>query len=66
MKLLPREEKFYGLFRQQVDVIAQACQLLLDGVRAGGAPLAEAATAIYDLEHKGDEIIHSFEKTHKG
>jgi predicted phosphate transport protein (TIGR00153 family) len=59
MRLLPREEKFYGLFRRQVEVIAQACQLLLDGARAGGAPLAEAAAAIRDLEHTGDEIIHT-------
>jgi hypothetical protein len=35
MKLLPREEKFYGLFVKQVQIIAEASRLLLDGVRSG-------------------------------
>lgn len=58
MRLLPREEKFYGLFLRQAELIADASQLLLDGARAGNSRLAVVATEIRDLEHKADEIIH--------
>jgi predicted phosphate transport protein (TIGR00153 family) len=58
MRLLPREEKFYNLFQQQAQLIAQASTSLLKGVRAGNAHLAEAAAEIQALEGKGDEIIH--------
>jgi len=58
MKLLPREEKFYSLFLKQVEIIAEAARLLLDGVRAGNARMAGVATEIHVLESKGDEVIH--------
>src|SRR5215831_5325773 len=58
MRLLPREEKFYGLFLKQVEIISEASRLLLDGVRAGNARLAGVATEISVLESKGDEVIH--------
>ena len=58
MRLLPREEKFYDLFLKQVEIISEAARLLLDGVRAGNARLAGAATEISVLEHRGDEVIH--------
>jgi uncharacterized protein len=58
MRLLPREEKFYHLFLKQVEIIAQASKLLLDGVRAGNSRLATCATEINVLEHRGDELIH--------
>jgi predicted phosphate transport protein (TIGR00153 family) len=58
MRLLPREEKFYGLFLKQVEIISEATRLLLDGVRKGNARMAGAATEINVLEHRGDEVIH--------
>ncbi|MBZ5579313.1 MAG: DUF47 family protein [Acidobacteriia bacterium] len=58
MKLLPREEKFYGLFLKQVEIISEAARLLLDGLRAGNARMATLATEINVLESKGDEVIH--------
>ena len=58
MRLLPREEKFYHLFLKQVEIISEASRLLLDGLRAGNSRLAEAATEINVLEHRGDEVIH--------
>ena len=58
MRLLPREEKFFALFRQQVAVISEASRLLLDGAKAGNSRLAEIAREIQTLEHRGDEIIH--------
>jgi uncharacterized protein len=58
MKLLPREEKFYHLFLKQVEILADAARLLLDGVRAGNSRMAAVATEINVLENKGDEVIH--------
>src|ERR1041385_5753282 len=58
MKLLPREVKFYHLFRKQVDLIGEAAGLLLDGMRMGSARMASAATDIAVLENRGDEVIH--------
>jgi len=58
MRLLPREEKFYGLFLKQSDIISEAARLLLEGVRAGNSRLAAFAMEINVLEHRGDEIIH--------
>jgi predicted phosphate transport protein (TIGR00153 family) len=58
MRLLPREEKFYHLFLKQVDIISEASRVLLEGVQAGNARLATAATEIKVLEHRGDEVIH--------
>lgn len=58
MRLLPREEKFFDHFLRQAQLIAEASSLLLEGVRAGNAHLAEAAAKIQELESKGDEIIH--------
>lgn len=58
MRLLPREEKFYHLFLKQVEIIAEASRLLLDGVRTGNARMAGAATEIAVMEHRGDEVIH--------
>jgi len=58
MRLLPREEKFFGLFLKQTEIISEASKLLLEGVRLGNSRLAAAATEITVLEHKGDEVIH--------
>ena len=58
MRLLPREEKFFGLFLKQTEIISEASKLLVEGVRLGNSRLAAAATEITVLEHKGDEVIH--------
>ncbi|MEN6608267.1 MAG: DUF47 family protein, partial [Bryobacteraceae bacterium] len=62
MRFLPKEEKFYELFLNQVQIIAQASELLLQGVKAGNSQLAQAASEIQKLENKGDEIIHDIFK----
>jgi predicted phosphate transport protein (TIGR00153 family) len=58
MRLLPREEKFYQLFHQQAEIIAEASRLLLEAVRSGSSAREQAAREISVLEGKGDEIIH--------
>jgi uncharacterized protein len=58
MKFLPREEKFFALFLDQVRYISEAAVLLLKGAEAGNAHMAEAAEQIAVLERKADEVIH--------
>ncbi len=58
MKLLPRQEKFFGLFLNQVRIIEEASRLLLEAVRTGNSHLSRAAARIQQLENEGDEIIH--------
>jgi uncharacterized protein len=58
MKFLPKEEKFFALFLDQVRYISQAAALLLKGAEAGNAHMAQAAEEIATLEQKADEVIH--------
>lgn len=58
MKLLPREEKFFTYFLQQVKVICDAAAALHEGVRGGPARMAEVAGSIREFEQRGDELIH--------
>jgi len=58
MRLLPREEKFFTHFTDQVRIIAEAATLLVEGARAGNAELGAAVSKIKKLEQSGDEIIH--------
>ena len=58
MRFLPREEKFYHLFADQVATIVEASRVFLEGAKLGNSHLPAAAAEIVKLEHRGDEIIH--------
>ena len=58
MNLLPRDEKFFQYFQQQVKLICQAADLLVEGAKAGNAHLANAAHQIHVLEEQADNILH--------
>lgn len=58
MRLIPREEKFFQFFLDQVKVIREAAVALLKGVEAGNSHMNAASNSIRGLEQKGDEIIH--------
>src|SRR5437868_3496341 len=58
MKLLPREEKFFVYFQQQVTLIRHAADLLVEGAEAGNSHLANAAREIKAAEEQADTIIH--------
>jgi predicted phosphate transport protein (TIGR00153 family) len=57
MRFLPREEKFYALFLDQVRLISEANTLLLNGLKSGNSTLEEAADRITALERKADAVI---------
>jgi uncharacterized protein len=58
MRFLPREEKFFALFLDQVRIISEAAALLLQGAQAGNAEVGKAAAQIRVLEEKADGVIH--------
>jgi len=58
MNLLPRDEKFFQYFQQQVRLISQAADLLVEGATAGNAHLASAAHQIHVLEEQADGVLH--------
>lgn len=59
---MPREEKFYVDFQNQVKVICEAAGVLLDATQEGNSHMTEAARRIRILEQKGDELIHDVVK----
>ena len=58
MRLLPRSEKFFTFFLEQVKVICESAAALHEAVKGGNAQLLQAEPVIRSLEQKGDEIIH--------
>jgi predicted phosphate transport protein (TIGR00153 family) len=58
MRFLPREEKFFALFLEQVRMISEAAALLLQGAESGNSRLGEASRQIRALEEKADSVIH--------
>lgn len=58
MNLLPRDEKFFHYFQQQMKLICQAADLLVEGAAAGNAHLANAAHQIHALEEQADTVLH--------
>lgn len=58
MRLLPRSEKFFSFFLQQVKIICDSAGTLHEAVMRGNGYLPQAEQTIRSLEQKGDEIIH--------
>ncbi len=58
MRILPREEKFFTLFNQQMEVIAEATRTLQAVCKNPSGDTAAASTKLMELEHRGDAILH--------
>jgi uncharacterized protein Yka (UPF0111/DUF47 family) len=58
MRLLPRSEKFFTFFLEQVKVICESAAALHEAVKQGHPHLSQAEPVVRALEQKGDEIIH--------
>ena len=57
MRLIPREEKFYDLFRDQASLINQAA-LILVALFEDYKDVEKRVTEIKFVEHKGDQLTH--------
>ncbi len=58
MQLIPREEKFYGLFNEQAANIHNAARMLV-ALFENFQDVEKQVSDIKFLEHKGDELTHS-------
>lgn len=58
MRILPREEKFFSYFHDQVELIRRAADLLVEGAESGNTHLASAAHQIRAIEEQADTVIH--------
>ncbi len=58
MPLIPRDEKFFDLFREQAELVRQAAQMLAE-LFENFNEVEKKVTEIEFLEHKGDQLMHS-------
>lgn len=58
MRFLPREEKFFHFFNQQVALILTSAQTLRHGLEQGLTALPETEVKVTDLEQQADSVIH--------
>ncbi|MFL6448937.1 MAG: DUF47 domain-containing protein [Bryobacteraceae bacterium] len=58
MNLLPKDEKFFDLFRQHSRILCQASRLLTDSLQGGYRAICDGSKEIEVLERNGDEVIH--------
>lgn len=55
LRLIPRDDGFYPLFKRQVAILAEAVQILAAETREYRDPTA-ASARLRDLEHAGDDL----------
>ncbi|MCM2277378.1 MAG: DUF47 family protein [Oligoflexia bacterium] len=56
-RLIPREEKFFVLFRQSAELMVEGAHALRD-IFANMAEAEQHARRLKDIEHRADEITH--------
>ena len=61
MQLIPRDEKFYGLFNEQAENIHKAAKMLV-ALFDNYQEVEKQVSEIKFLEHKGDQLTHSLMK----
>ena len=61
MQLIPRDEKFYGLFNEQAENIYKAAKMLVT-MFENFQEVEKQVSEIKYLEHKGDQLTHALMK----
>jgi len=61
VQLIPRDEKFYGLFKEQAENIYKAAKLLV-AMFENYQEVEKQVSEIKFLEHKGDQLTHALMK----
>jgi predicted phosphate transport protein (TIGR00153 family) len=65
LRLFPREENFFDLFRKQAAIVHQGADLLVAMVR-DYTDLEQKAKTLREVEHQGDQITHEiFERLNR-
>jgi predicted phosphate transport protein (TIGR00153 family) len=63
MNLLPRNERFFHLLQQHMDIVCQSSELLVSGLKGGYTGMCRIAKQMEALERSGDEVIHQIFRT---
>lgn len=64
LNLLPKEDKFFGLFTQQTDIIIRSAELLKEITeKLESINLTEKLQELNHLEHMGDDLVHEIAVT---
>ena len=58
MKFLPKDQQFFDLFEKQSQLIAEAAELLHQGVAAEETDWNTLRIQVHQIENKGDDITH--------
>jgi predicted phosphate transport protein (TIGR00153 family) len=58
VNLLPKDERFFEQFHQQSQIMCQASQLLLSGLRGGYEAICQISKRIESMERSGDDVTH--------
>lgn len=58
MNLLPKDEKFFDLFKSHARILCQASKLLMTGLNTGYEGVCGIGTEMSALENEGDRIVH--------
>ena len=66
MRLLPRDEKFWGYFTKQTAAVCLATDTLLQALKSGNGALPGAAVRIKTIEHDGAQTLRELQmRLHK-
>jgi hypothetical protein len=58
MNFLPKDEKFFELFKQHAQILCDASRLLISGLESGYSGVCGIADRMAALEDAGDHVIH--------
>jgi predicted phosphate transport protein (TIGR00153 family) len=58
MNLLPKDEKFFELFKGHAGILCRASDLLIAGLNAGYGGVREIQGEMSALEDEGDHVVH--------
>ena len=58
MQLIPRDEKFYDLFREQAELVSEAAHKLAE-LFNDFTDVEKRVTEIEFIEHRGDQLTHT-------
>jgi hypothetical protein len=59
MNLLPKDEKFFELFKGHANIVCRASKLLITGLSTGYEGVCNIGKEMSALEDEGDRIVHS-------
>src|ERR1700712_1531971 len=57
--LLPKDDRFFKLFKEHAQVISEAAKILVDFPSTNGGMTLDVLEEIHKLEHRGDDMVRT-------